>query len=101
MNIQKLMKQAQQAQAQMAAVQQELAVETVQASAGGGMVKVVMTCDRNLREILIDPDAVDPAEVELLQDMILAAVNEASRVAEETAAAKMDEVTGGLNLPGL
>jgi len=100
-NIQKLMKQAQQAQAQMAAVQQELAVETVQASAGGGMVKVVMTCDRNLREILIDPDAVDPAEVELLQDMILAAVNEASRVAEETAAAKMDEVTGGLNLPGL
>ena len=100
MNIQKLMKQAQQAQAQMAAVQEELANETVEASAGGGMVKVVMTCDRNLREIKIDPDAVDPEEVELLEDMILAAINEASRTAEETAAAKMDEVTGGLNIPG-
>ena len=94
------MKQAQQAQAQMAAVQEELAHETVEASAGGGMVKVVMTCDRNLREIKIDPDAVDPEEVELLEDMILAAINEASRTAEETAAAKMDEVTGGLNIPG-
>ncbi|MCL2379926.1 MAG: YbaB/EbfC family nucleoid-associated protein [Coriobacteriia bacterium] len=101
MNIQKLMKQAQQAQAQMAAVQQELAQETVEASAGGGMVKVVMTCDRQLRDIIIDPDAVDPEEVELLQDMILAAINEASRIAEETAATKMEAVTGGLDIPGL
>jgi DNA-binding YbaB/EbfC family protein len=101
MNIQKLMKQAQQAQAQMAAVQEELANEVVEASAGGGMVKVTMTCDRNLREIKIDPDAVDPEEVELLEDMILAAITEASRTAEATAAAKMDEVTGGLNIPGL
>jgi len=95
------MKQAQQAQAQMAAVQQELAQETVEASAGGGMVKVVMTCDRQLRDIIIDPDAVDPEEVELLQDMILAAINEASRIAEETAATKMEAVTGGLDIPGL
>ena len=94
------MKQAQQAQAQMAAVQEELANETVEASAGGGMVKVVMTCDRQLREIKIDPDAADPEDVELLEDMILAAITEASRNAEATAAAKMDEVTGGLNLPG-
>ena len=100
MNIQKLMKQAQQAQAQMAAVQEELANETVEASAGGGMVKVVMTCDRQLREIKIDPDAADPEDVELLEDMILAAITEASRNAEATAAAKMDEVTGGLNIPG-
>ena len=100
MNIQKLMKQAQQAQAQMAAVQEELANETVEASAGGGMVKVVMTCDRQLREIKIDPAAADPEDVELLEDMILAAISEASRNAEATAAAKMDEVTGGLNIPG-
>ncbi|MCL2438368.1 MAG: YbaB/EbfC family nucleoid-associated protein [Coriobacteriia bacterium] len=101
MNIQKLMKQAQQAQAQMAAVQEELANETVETSAGGGMVKVVMTCDRNLQEIKIDPAAVDPEEVELLEDMILAAITEATRTAEATASAKMDEVTGGMNIPGL
>jgi len=100
-NIQKLMKQAQQAQAQMHAVQEELANQTVEASAGGGMVKVVMSCDRNLKSITIDPDAVDPEEVELLEDMIFAAVTEASRTAEATAQAKMDEVTGGLNIPGL
>ena len=74
MNIQKLMKQAQQAQAQMAAVQDELASLTVEASAGGGMVKVVMTCDQSLKELHIDPAAVDPEEVELLEDMILAAI---------------------------
>ena len=101
MNIQKLMKQAQQAQAQMAAVQEELANMVVEASAGGGMVKVAMTCDRNLKEISIDPAAVDPDDVELLEDMIFAAVTEASRNAEATAAARMEEVTGGMNIPGL
>ena len=100
MNIQKLMKQAQQAQAQMASIQDELAELTVEASAGGGMVKVVMTCDQNLRELRIDPAAVDPEEVELLEDMIVAAISEASRMASETAAAKMEAVTGGLSLPG-
>ena len=100
MNIQKLMKQAQQAQAQMAAIQEELAHQTVEASAGGGMVKVVMTCDQNLKELHIDPAAVDPAEVELLEDMILAAINEASRMAAQASAAKMEAVTGGLDLPG-
>lgn len=100
MNIQKLMKQAQQAQAQMAVVQEELANETVEASAGGGMVTVTMSCDRNLREVKIDPAAVDPEEVELLEDMILAAITEATRSAEAKASARMDEVTGGLNIPG-
>jgi len=94
------MKQAQQAQAQMASIQDELAELTVEASAGGGMVKVVMTCDQNLRELRIDPAAVDPEEVELLEDMIVAAISEASRMASETAAAKMEAVTGGLSLPG-
>jgi DNA-binding YbaB/EbfC family protein len=100
MNIQKLMKQAQQAQAQMAVVQEELANETVEASAGGGMVTVIMSCDRNLREVKIDPAAVDPEEVELLEDMILAAITEATRSAEAKASARMDDVTGGLNIPG-
>lgn len=101
MNIQKLMKQAQQAQAQMARVQEDLAQQTVEVSSGGGMVKVVMTCDRQLKELKIDPDAVDPAEVEMLEDMIIAAIAQASAAAEEKAAAAMDEVTGGLNIPGL
>jgi DNA-binding YbaB/EbfC family protein len=100
MNLQKLMKQAQQAQAQMAAMQAELANEVVEASAGGGMVKVTMTGDQQLREVKIDPAAVDPEEVELLEDMVLAAVNEAARTAAEVASRKMESVTGGLNLPG-
>jgi len=95
------MKQAQQAQAQMARVQEDLAKETVEVSSGGGMVKVVMTCDRQLKELKIDPDAVDPEEVEMLEDMIIAAISQASAAAEEKAAAAMEEVTGGLNLPGL
>ena len=100
MNIQKLMKQAQQAQAQMTAIQEELAQQTVEASAGGGMVKVVMTCDQSLKEVKIDPAAIDPEEVDLLEDMILAAINEASRMASQAAATKMEAVTGGLDLPG-
>jgi DNA-binding YbaB/EbfC family protein len=100
MNIQKLMKQAQQAQAQMAAAQAELADAEVSASAGGGMVKVTMTGDQQLKSVHIDPDAVDPQEVDLLEDMVLAAVNEAARAAADLAARKMDAVTGGLNIPG-
>jgi len=85
----------------MARVQEDLAQQTVEVSSGGGMVKVVMTCDRQLKELKIDPDAVDPAEVEMLEDMIIAAIAQASAAAEEKAAAAMDEVTGGLNIPGL
>jgi DNA-binding YbaB/EbfC family protein len=98
MNIQKLMKQAQQAQAQMAAVSDELAQELVEASAGGGMVTVTMTGSQQLTGIKIDPAAVDPDEIELLEDMILAAVNEANRMASEMASSRMESVTGGLNL---
>lgn len=101
MNIQKLMKQAQQAQAQMTKVQEELAAESFEASAGGGMVKVVMTGDQTLQSIKIDPAALDPEDIELLEDMIVAAFNEAARTASEKAAAKMQAVTGGLNIPGL
>ena len=99
-----LMKQAQQMQEQMLQAQEKLKDETVEASAGGGMVKVTMGGDLTLRSITIDPEAVDPEDVELLQDMVLAAVNEGMRSAQELAASKMGGITGGLGglgLPGL
>lgn len=101
MNIQKLMKQAQQAQVQMAKLQEDIAQESFEASAGGGMVKVVIKGDQTLESVKIDPAAVDPEEVDLLEDMIVAAVNEASRVASDKVNAKMAELTGGMNIPGL
>jgi DNA-binding YbaB/EbfC family protein len=102
-NLNQLLKQAQQMQAEMAKAQEELKDEIVEASAGGGMVKVTMTGDLQLREITISPDAVDPEDVELLQDMVTAAVNEALRSAQELAANKMGGIAGGLGggLPGL
>ncbi|HEY2478261.1 MAG TPA: YbaB/EbfC family nucleoid-associated protein [Solirubrobacterales bacterium] len=91
-----LMKQAQQMQAQMMEAQEKLKDETVEASAGGGMVKVTMGGDLTLRSITIDPEAVDPEDVELLQEMVQAAVNDALRSAQELAGSKMGDVTGGL-----
>jgi nucleoid-associated protein EbfC len=99
-----MMKQVQQMQAQMAKAQEDLKNEVVEASAGGGMVTVKVGGDLVIREITIDPAAVDPDDVELLQDMVLAATNEAIRSAQELAASKMGAVTGGLGglgLPGL
>ena len=101
-----LMKQVQQMQADMAKAQEELKNETVEASAGGGMVKVVMTGDMALRELTISPDAIDPDDPELLQDMVTAAVNEGIRAAQELASAKLGPITGGMGgggggLPGL
>ena len=101
MNIQKMMQQAQQAQTQMMKAQEDLANETVEASAGGGMVKVTMTGAQELVSITIDPAAVDPAEVDLLEDMVTAAINEAMRCARELANSKMQAITGGLDIPGL
>jgi nucleoid-associated protein EbfC len=103
-NLNQMMKQVQQMQAEMMKAQEALKSEVVEASAGGGMVTVKITGDLQLREIRIDPDAVDPEDVELLQDMILAATNEAIRSAQELAASKMGGLTGGLGdlgLPGL
>ncbi|HEX4753499.1 MAG TPA: YbaB/EbfC family nucleoid-associated protein [Solirubrobacterales bacterium] len=91
-----LMKQAQQMQEQMLQAQEKLKDETVEASAGGGMVKVTMGGDLTLRSIAIDPEAVDPEDVELLQEMVQAAVNEGLRAAQELAGSKMGDVTGGL-----
>jgi DNA-binding YbaB/EbfC family protein len=99
-----LLKQAQQMQAEMAKAQEQLKNETVEASAGGGMVKVTMTGDMELRQIEISPDAVNPEDVDMLQDMVTAAVNEALRSAQELAANRMGGIAGlggGGGLPGL
>jgi DNA-binding YbaB/EbfC family protein len=99
--MQQMMKQAQKMQAEMAKVQEDLADEKVEASAGGGMVKVVVTGDLSIETVEIDPAAVDPDDVEMLQDMVLAATNEALRMAQELANTKMSQVTGSMGLPGL
>lgn len=95
-NMQQMMKQVQKMQADMAKAQEELKDESVEASAGGGMVKVKVSGELEVLELTIDPDAVDPEDVELLQDMVLAAMNEAMRSAQALAADKMGSVTGGL-----
>ena len=101
-NMNQLLKQAQQMQAEMAKAQEQLKDETVEASAGGGMVKVTMTGDMVVREITIAPEAIDPEDPELLQDMVTAAVNEALRSAQELAASKMGGIAGlGGGLPGM
>jgi DNA-binding YbaB/EbfC family protein len=97
-----LMKQAQKMQTEMLAAQETLKDEVVEASAGGGMVKVKVGGDLTLREIVIDPEAIDPEEGELLAEMVQAAVNEGLRAASELANSKMGGITGGLGgLPGM
>ena len=100
-NYQKMMKQVQKMQADMARIQEDLANEVVEASAGGGMVTVQVTGAIEVRSIKIDPSAVDPQDVEMLEDIILAATNEALRSAQELANKKLGGVTAGLNIPGL
>ena len=102
MNQASMMKQAQKMQQDLMKMQQDLEAQTFTASAGGGMVKATVTGKKELSEIMIDPEAVDPDDVEMLQDMIIAAVNEALRTADEASAQSMSKITGGLgNLGGL
>lgn len=100
-NMANLMKQAQKMQADMARVQDELKDERVEVSVGGGAVKVAMTGELVLDSVTIDPGAVDPEDVAMLEDLVSAAVNEAIRQAQDVAQRKMATVTGGLGLPGL
>ncbi len=100
-NMQQMLQQVQQMQKDMELAQEELKNETVEASAGGGMVTVSVSGDLELRSVRIDPAAVDPEDVEILSDMVLAAVNEALRAAQELAATKMGGATGGLDLGNL
>jgi len=100
-NMNKMLQQVQKMQQDMVAAQEQLKHETVEASAGGGMVKVVVSGDVEVKSITISADAIDPDDPELLQDMVLAAVNEGLRSAQELAASKMSGLSGGLDLGGL
>jgi DNA-binding YbaB/EbfC family protein len=96
------MKQAQKMQTEMLQAQETLKDEVVEAGAGGGMVKVKMGGDLTLREIVIDPEAIDPEDAEMLAEMVQAAVNEGLRAAQQLAESKMGGITGGLGgLPGM
>jgi DNA-binding YbaB/EbfC family protein len=105
-NVNKMMQQVQQMQQEMQQAQEELARETITASAGGGAVKATMTGNLELVELQIDPEVLDPEDVEMLQDMVLAAVNEALTSSQEMASKRLGGITGGLgdlglNLPGM
>ena len=101
MNMQQMMKQAQKMQRQLADAQDKLGDIEVSASAGGGMVKVTGTADMKITSVTIDPEAVDPEDVELLQDSVLAAVNECLSSAQDAANQQLGAITGGMNVPGL
>jgi recombination protein RecR len=100
-NYQKMMKQVQKMQDDMARAQEELAKEVVEASAGGGMVTVRVSGNLELVGITIDPAAVDPEDVEMLEDLVLAAANEALRTAQDLQQKRLGAVTSGLNIPGM
>lgn len=101
MNMQQMMRQAQKMQKELATAQQEVAAMTFEGTAGGGMVSVTARGDMTIESITIDPEAIDPEDVEMLQDMICAAVNEAIRGINEMSNARMGAVTGGMNIPGM
>ena len=96
-----IMKQAQQMQRRMAEMQEELENKQVEASAGGGMVTSVVNGKQQLLELKIEPTAVDPEDVEMLQDLVTAAVNEAIKQSQQMAQDEMSKITGGMNIPGL
>ncbi|MFZ3171092.1 MAG: YbaB/EbfC family nucleoid-associated protein [Carboxydocellales bacterium] len=100
-NMGKMMKQVQKMQADMAKLQEEVVLKTVEATAGGGMVTVVANGKQEIQQIVIKPEAVDPEDVEMLQDLILAAVNEAVRKSQDMVSSEMSKITGGLKIPGL
>ncbi|MCL2387139.1 MAG: YbaB/EbfC family nucleoid-associated protein [Defluviitaleaceae bacterium] len=101
MNMNSLMKQAQKMQKQMAEMQEELAKKELEVSAGGGAVKVKVNGEKQLLSLTISPDVVDPDDVEMLQDLVLSAVNEALRQMDDAVNSQMSQITGGMNLPGM
>lgn len=101
MDMKKMMKQAQRMQAELAKAQDEIKDMEFEATAGGGMVKVVATGDMAVKSIAIDPEAVDPEDVEMLEDLVLAAVSEALRGVSDISAQRLNAATGGMSIPGL
>ncbi|KUO49636.1 MAG: nucleoid-associated protein [Desulfitibacter sp. BRH_c19] len=100
-NMGKMMKQVQKMQADMKKMQAEMETRTLEATAGGGAVKVIANGKQEILSIVISPEAVDPEDVEMLQDMILAAVNEALQKTQEMMQEEMQKITGGLSIPGV
>lgn len=100
MNMNNLVKQAQKMQKKMEELQSQLDEKEFSASSGGGAVKVVVTGKKELKEIVISPDVADPDDVEMLQDLVLTAVNEALRKADEGVSSEMGKITGGMGMPG-
>lgn len=100
-NMAKMMKQVQKMQAEMVKMQEQLGERTVESTAGGGVVRVVANGRQELVSIEIKPEAVDPEDVEMLQDLVLTAVNDALKKAQEMVSSEMGKLTGGLNLPGM
>jgi DNA-binding YbaB/EbfC family protein len=100
-NMQQLMKQAQKMQEQMMKAQEELGTKMVEGTAGGGVVTVVVTGHKQVQSIAIKPEAVDPEDVEMLQDLVLTAVNDALKKVDELTASEMGKYTKGMNLPGM
>lgn len=101
MDMKKMMKQAQKMQLELARAQEEIKGMTFEATAGGGMVKVVARGDNSIQSVTIDPQAVDPEDVEMLEDMVLAAANEALRGVAAMGEQRLSSATGGMNIPGL
>ena len=101
MDMKKMMKQAQRMQLELARAQEELKEMTFEATAGGGMVKAVAKGDGSVEKVTIDPEAVDPEDVEMLEDMVCAAVNEALRGVAELGNQRMSAITGGMQIPGM
>ena len=101
MDMKQMMRQAQKMQKELNKAQEEIATMSFEATAGGGMVTAVASGDMAITSLTIDPDAVDPEDVEMLQDMVVAAVNEALRGVSELSNQRMSVVTGGMNIPGL
>lgn len=101
MNMQQMMKRARKMQERLEAAQAKLGDIEVSSSTGGGMVKVTATADMHLTSVTIDPEALDPDDVELLQDMILTAVNDVLESAQDAASQQVSAATGGMNIPGL
>ncbi len=101
MDMKQMMRQAQKMQKELAKAQEEIAGMTFEGTAGGGMVKATATGDMKISAITIEPDAIDPEDAEMLQDMVCAAVNEALRGMNEISNQRMGAVTGGMNMPGM
>ncbi len=100
-NMNAMMKQAQKLQKKMLKTQQDLALKTVEASAGGGMVKVVANGSQKIESIVLEKEVVDPEDVEMLQDLVMAAINDALKKSQDMVSSEMGKLTGGMNIPGL